>query len=118
MTDEMMIGAYAVLFGISIWIIVYKRKTEQANKPMLYAVITLFIFSTAHIAIQWARICIAFFEQGDTPDGARLYLQSAGIPMSILSETVYGILSIMADSLLVRHRVNIVLPLLTSVLPV
>ena len=87
-STDRLVGIYAVLFPICIYILVYKKaKNAQLNWPMIIATSVIFIMSTTHIVVDFVRGMKAFFNPTLT---ANEYYAQIGDAVSIFKQALYA----------------------------
>ncbi|KAM5534168.1 hypothetical protein V8D89_012188 [Ganoderma adspersum] len=71
--ESILFGIFAVLYAISIWILVYRQRHSyfsKLNKMLLGTGTVMFILAVAHIAFDIQRAMEGFITHGGTPDGS------------------------------------------------
>ncbi|KAF8890433.1 hypothetical protein BD779DRAFT_1517608 [Infundibulicybe gibba] len=100
--ETLLYGAYAVLFSICIYILLYSRKPSSGlNKPLLTTAVAMFAMSTIHVAVGLARGIAAFIDSKDLQDGAISYFAEIWIWISIFKQALYVTNNVIADALVV-----------------
>jgi len=61
----------------------------------------MYILATAHVSLVLVRLINAFIFNGDTPDGAIIYLANIAIPVNRSKDMIYVTLIVLGDSILV-----------------
>ena len=81
------VGVYAVLFPICIYVLVYKKgKNAPLNRPMILATVIMFAMSSVHMIVDFVRGVQAFFNSAD----ALGYYAEIWDGLSIFKQALYA----------------------------
>ncbi|KAJ6590068.1 hypothetical protein DFH09DRAFT_1359084 [Mycena vulgaris] len=101
--ETLLYGAYGVLFGICVHILLYSRRGpgKSINMPLLCTAVAMFTMSTMHVCIGLIRGLTAFIDRKGIPDGALIYYEEIWLWISIFKQALYATNNIVADSLVI-----------------
>ena len=88
-------------FVACLYILVYKRRTQSPNWPMLCTAVALWVFATMHISIDLRRILDAFYTFRDVPGGPIAYLGQINHLTHVMKSAVYITHTCVSDALVV-----------------
>ncbi|EEB92933.1 hypothetical protein MPER_08482, partial [Moniliophthora perniciosa FA553] len=93
-------GMYTVLFTMCVYILLFKMKNTGANKIVYLGTATImYALSTAHVAIDFVRVIIAFADY-ENKGGALVYYARIWERVIVAREAVLALLGFFADALL------------------
>ncbi|KAJ3012593.1 hypothetical protein NUW54_g1661 [Trametes sanguinea] len=94
------LGAYTVVFVLTIWVLLYKRNAAKApmTDPMLWISVIMFVMATMHIGINYARIIKAFVTFRDAPGGPAAFFNQLSEFTQVFGSTVYVMQTIIGDT--------------------
>ncbi|KAF7371121.1 hypothetical protein MSAN_00747300 [Mycena sanguinolenta] len=99
---EVNAGAYGVLFGICVHILLYSRRAPGTTfNPLLWTAVAMFTMSTMHVCVGLVRGLTAFIGQENVPDGALAYFAEIWLWISIFKQALYATNNIVADGLVI-----------------
>lgn len=97
--QTLLYGAYTVIFAITCWVLISRRPRDQSiNKTMLGIAITMFVFATMHIGVNYTRIIKAFVIFKDEPGGPGAFFNQLSEFTQIFGSTIYVAQTLVGDS--------------------
>lgn len=87
-----------LLFVITLWVLVYHRKTERVNKSLVITSCVMMAFGTLHLAIDLTRILQGFVDQRDLPGGPVGYFSQLWLWSHVSKTCVFALQTVLADS--------------------
>ncbi|KAI3607765.1 hypothetical protein WG66_004861 [Moniliophthora roreri] len=95
---ERLLGMYTVLFVMCIFIL--GKKTGRVNKVLLGTATVMYVLSTGHVTVNFARAIVAFVEY-EHAGGALAYYIRLWDWSAVVREIIFTTLCIVADALLI-----------------
>ncbi|KAK7028271.1 hypothetical protein R3P38DRAFT_2935081 [Favolaschia claudopus] len=105
--QTLLYGAYVVVFGLTIWILVTRRAQNESANNMLGISVTMFVLATMHIGVNYTRIINAFVIFKDEPGGPAAYFNQLSNFTQIFGSTIYVAQTLVGDAV-VLYRCYIV----------
>jgi len=106
--QTLLYGAYAVVFILTSWVLLYKRpKHEPVNKPMFAFSVVMFMLATMHIGVNYTRILRAFIIDRDEPGGPSAYFNMLSEFTQVFGSAIYVAQTLVGDSV-VLYRCHLV----------
>jgi len=96
--ESLLYGVSLLLFFITIWVIVYHRKTERLNKRLLFTSCLMMFFGTLHLAIDLSRILQGFLVERDAPGGTIGYFAKLFLWSQVFKTAIFAVQTVLADS--------------------
>ncbi|PIL35766.1 hypothetical protein GSI_02496 [Ganoderma sinense ZZ0214-1] len=97
--QTLLYGAYAVVFILTVWVLLSKRPQRQPGQdPMLWITILMFVMATLHIGINYTRIIKAFIIYRNAPGGSAAFFNQLSEFTQIFGSTVYVAQTLIGDS--------------------
>ncbi|KAF5381727.1 hypothetical protein D9615_005474 [Tricholomella constricta] len=97
--QTLLYGAYTSIFAITCWVLIRRRPREQPiNKTMLGIAITMFVFATMHIGVNYTRIIKAFVIFKDEPGGPGAFFNQLSEFTQLFGSTIYVAQTLVGDS--------------------
>ncbi|GJJ10510.1 hypothetical protein Clacol_004736 [Clathrus columnatus] len=96
--ESLLYGVSLLLFFITIWVIVYHRKTERLNKRLLFTSCLMMFFGTLHLAIDLSRILQGFLDERDAPGGPIGYFAKLFLWSHVFKTAIFAVQTVLADS--------------------
>ncbi|KAI1793718.1 hypothetical protein LXA43DRAFT_1073066 [Ganoderma leucocontextum] len=109
-TESLLFGAFTVLYGIAIWILLYrekKRSQSTLNKRLFATSTVMWILSVTHLAIDLQRADQAFVVEGGKPNGATDFFNTLNNPTLVAKDVIYVTLTLVGDTF-VTYRLFVV----------
>jgi len=99
-------GAYAILFGLCVYVLLKRRVKGAVNKPFLITALLAFTLNTGHIIVGIVRALQAFSDEGSSSSAIDYYAQS-WLPLDIIRQVLMVTTSLVAD-IMVTYRCYLV----------
>ncbi|KAE9411407.1 hypothetical protein BT96DRAFT_961316 [Gymnopus androsaceus JB14] len=97
--QTLLYGAYTVVFGLTIWILVWRRPAGQKiNKLMFWISMIMFIFATMHIGVNYSRVFLAFITFRNAEGGPAAFFNILSNFTQIFGSTIYVAQTLVGDS--------------------
>lgn len=97
--QTLLYGAYVVVFGLTIWILVLRRsRKDPIRKTMLGISIVMFVLATMHIGVNYTRIINAFIIFRDEPGGPAAYFNQLSNFTQLFGSAIYVAQTLVGDS--------------------
>ncbi|PIL34710.1 hypothetical protein GSI_03491 [Ganoderma sinense ZZ0214-1] len=99
--ESLAFGAFTVLYGIAIWILLYKERKRTSSNPnkRLFATATImWLLAIAHLAIDVQRADQAFVVHGNTPGGSRDFFNTLSNPTLVAKDVIYITQTLLGDA--------------------
>ncbi len=93
-------GVFWVTFLACLYILIYKRRTQRVNAPMVVTAVALWVCATMHLALDLRRMLDAFYTFRDTL-GPADYLGEINQLTHVLKSAVYITQTCISDALVV-----------------
>ncbi|KAH8110286.1 hypothetical protein DFH11DRAFT_798201 [Phellopilus nigrolimitatus] len=81
-------GMYSVLFALSLYFIIVKRKSEL-YRPTTWIMVVMYSLATTHVFIALRRMIIALILRRNTPSGPIAYLADIGDSLNRAKDLIY-----------------------------
>lgn len=94
-------GLLIITFLACMYILVFRRNTRPFNIPMVVTAVLLFMCATMHVAIDLARVILAFYTYRAAPGGPIAFLADVRRITHVLKSTVYITETCISDALVV-----------------
>ncbi|KAM6501713.1 hypothetical protein JOM56_001690 [Amanita muscaria] len=85
--EAILYGAYAILFGLCVYLLFKRRAKGAVNKPFLITAILAFTLNTGHIIVGIIRALQAFSDEGSSISAIDYYNQS-WLPLDIFRQVL------------------------------
>jgi hypothetical protein len=95
-------GINLKLFLTYILILIFKRRTPNINKIILFTAIAMIILSTVHVSLGFYRLVEGFVYRRDAPGGPGAYFANVGLPNNVAKIVVHTVDSLLGDGIVVR----------------
>ncbi|KAF8589099.1 hypothetical protein K439DRAFT_1612997 [Ramaria rubella] len=96
--ESLLYGVSALLFVVTIWVLIYHRKSENLNKRLVATSTMMMIFGTIHLAVDLERILEGFINQRDAPGGPIGYFAKLFEWSHVFKTAIFAIQTVLADS--------------------
>jgi len=97
--QTLLYGAYTVVFGLTIWILVWRRPAGQKiNKLMLWLSLIMFTIATMHVSVNYARVFLAFITYRNAEGGPAGFFNILSNFSQIFGSTLYVAQTLVGDS--------------------
>ena len=73
---------------------------------IFWVAVSMFCFSTAHVALGFYRLIRGFIELRDAPGGPGAYFADVSTPPNVLKVTIHSVNSILGDSIVVSNALQ------------
>ncbi|KZO97590.1 hypothetical protein CALVIDRAFT_597500 [Calocera viscosa TUFC12733] len=95
-------GIHVILFVLSLYVLIFKRGSQQRNFILVVLSTIMFILETSVIALSFSRILDGFIGSGSiTSAEAALYFAELSLPKYMAHAALLGVNVILADALLI-----------------
>ncbi|KAI0640930.1 hypothetical protein C8Q79DRAFT_423466 [Trametes meyenii] len=121
--ESLIFGSFAVLYAISIWILLYRERRHgrsKLNKWMFATATVMFVLSVGHLAFDVQRAVDGFVVHGGTPRGTLDFYNRLSNPTHVGKSVLYITQTLVGDTFVTyrlyivwgRNRLITVLPIL------
>ncbi|KAI0753728.1 hypothetical protein C8Q74DRAFT_1306594 [Fomes fomentarius] len=108
--ESLLFGAFAVLYFISIWILMYRERHHgrtKLHKWMLATGTAMFVLAIAHLCFDVQRAIAGFITHGGTPTGTLDFYNQLSNPTHVGKSVIYATQTLVGDSF-VTYRMYVV----------
>ncbi|TBU39011.1 hypothetical protein BD309DRAFT_970594 [Dichomitus squalens] len=108
--ESLLFGAFAVLYSISIWILLYREKhhgRSKVHKWMFATATTMFVLALAHLCFDVQRAIEGFIANGGTPSGTADFYNRLSNPTHVAKSAIYITQTLVGDAF-VTYRLYVV----------
>ncbi|PIL26315.1 hypothetical protein GSI_12071 [Ganoderma sinense ZZ0214-1] len=108
--ESVLFGIFAVLYGISFWILRSRRqhpRSSKIDKWLLGTGTVMFILTVIHMAIDVQRAIDGFIEHGGTPGGTTTFFKRLNDPLFIAKLAIYNTQTLVGDAFVI-YRLYVV----------
>ncbi|RDX48938.1 hypothetical protein OH76DRAFT_1351387 [Lentinus brumalis] len=108
--ESLLFGAFAVLYFISIWILMYREHRHgrsKVNKWMFATATTMFVLALAHLCFDVQRAVDGFIVHGGTPTGTNEFYSWLSNPTHVGKSVIYITQTLVGDCF-VTYRLYVV----------
>ncbi|KAL1746201.1 hypothetical protein HDZ31DRAFT_34682 [Schizophyllum fasciatum] len=98
--ETLFYGINICLFGSYVYILRF-RKTRRISSVVFWVAVLMFLFSTVHVSLGFARLIWGFIERRDQPGGPAAYFSEVSHPPNVAKVTIHTVNSILGDSIVV-----------------
>ncbi|KAF8503020.1 hypothetical protein BU17DRAFT_101872 [Hysterangium stoloniferum] len=96
--ESLLYGVSLLLFVITIWVLVYHRKSERLNKRLVATSSLMMFFGTFHLAVDLVRVLEGFISQREAVGGPVAYFARLYEWSQLLKTAIFAIQTVLADS--------------------
>ncbi|KAM5537255.1 hypothetical protein V8D89_008985 [Ganoderma adspersum] len=109
--ESVLFGIFAVLYAISIWILIYRQQysthRSKINKRLLGTSTIMFVLAVLHIAFNFHQAMEGFITNGGTPTGTTTFFEQSNHPLFVGKSATYITQTLVGDAF-VMYRLYIV----------
>ncbi|KDQ53875.1 hypothetical protein JAAARDRAFT_38840 [Jaapia argillacea MUCL 33604] len=100
--ESIAFGMFVVLYGISLWVLRKKTRTQERKNRLLIIVITIMmILAIAHLAIDLARLLDGFITNGVTADATVAFYANLSHPTEYSKTAIYVTQTLIGDAFVI-----------------
>ena len=110
------------MFGITLWVLLYRRPTKTINRPMVVVAILLFVLSTTvrtllqlqlcpaertndqHLGVDIHRIISGLIDNRNYPGGPALWFANPSQSTFVTKNAIYSFQTVLGDGVVVSTR--------------
>ena len=110
------------MFGITLWVLLYRRPTKTINRPMVVVAILLFALSTTvrtllqlqlcpaertndqHLGVDIHRIISGLIDNRNYPGGPALWFTNPSQSTFVTKNAIYSFQTVLGDGVVVSTR--------------
>ncbi|KAM5545668.1 hypothetical protein V8D89_000706 [Ganoderma adspersum] len=99
--ESLAFGAFSVLYGIAIWILLYKERKRVSSTPnkRLFATSTvMWLLAIAHLAIDVQRADQGLVVHGNAPNGSTDFFNTLSNPTLVAKDVIYITQTLLGDA--------------------
>jgi len=97
--QTLLYGAYTVVFGLTVWILVWRRPPGQKiNQLMLWISLIMFSLATMHIGVNYARVFKAFITFRTAEGGPAAFFNILSNFTQVFGSAIYVAQTLVGDS--------------------
>jgi hypothetical protein len=95
-------GINLKFFFTYVFILIFKRRTPNLNKLILFTAIAMIILSTIHVSLGFYRLVEGFVYKRNALGGPGAYFANVRLPNNIAKIVVHTVNSLLGDGIVVR----------------
>lgn len=99
--EGVLYGFSLFMFGITLWVLLYRRSKKSVNRPMVIVAILLFAVSTAHLGVDIHRIILGLVDNRNHSDGPAMWFADLSQFTFLLKGVTYSFQTILGDGVVI-----------------
>ncbi|KAI0266375.1 hypothetical protein BC834DRAFT_823587 [Gloeopeniophorella convolvens] len=100
--EGILYGFSLFMFGVTLWVLIYRRTTKRVNRIMVVISILLFVFSTMHIGIDIHRIVEGLVNNREfQPGGPAVWFEDPSQFTFVFKNAVYSFQTVTGDAVVI-----------------
>ncbi|KAK7472403.1 hypothetical protein VKT23_000517 [Stygiomarasmius scandens] len=105
--ETLFYGINLSLFVSYLFITKFKRHGRPLHKLIFLTAISMFLLSTTHVSLGFARLIEGFVVLRDQPGGPGAFFSDVSIPANVAKVTIHTVNSILGDGIMVWRCYNV-----------
>ncbi|KAA1467252.1 hypothetical protein DENSPDRAFT_900457 [Dentipellis sp. KUC8613] len=100
--EGILYGFSVFMYGVTMWVLLYRKSTREVNRPMVVVATMLFIFSTVHLGIDIDRIIQGLLDNRNfVPGGPPAWFANPSEFTFVFKSCIYALQTITGDSVMI-----------------